>query len=410
MPDKDQYDNKILQKLKVALVHDYLVEYGGAETVLECFASIFPDAPIYTLVYDPKLIKKITPGRIVRTSFLQKIPFARSSHRFFPLLMPMAAESFDLSYYDLVLSDSASYAKGVVTAPDTLHICYCHTPTRYVWDDCQKFVREFSYPGLLRRLVPLGLNYVRLWDRIASSRVDAYIANSRLVAERIRKYYQRKSIVINPPVFVNELLSPEDQKKKGIFKDHYPEPSQKEGYYLMLGRLMSYKKFDLGIKAFNKLKLPLKIIGGGPELNRLRKIAGPNVEIVGPLPPRDPRKAIYFAKSKAFVFPQEEDFGIVALEAMISGKPVIAYRAGGALEAVTEDLTGIFFNHQTVNSLVKAVEKFEEKSKKGVFDPIKIHNFALSFRKEAFEEKIRKFIIDQLVARTAVNNRVDISS
>jgi len=387
---------KELRKLKVALVHDYLVEYGGAETVLECFASIFPDAPIYTLVYDPKLIKKIVPGRIVRSSFLQKIPLARTSHRFFPLVMPMAAESFDLSYYDLVLSDSASYAKGVITAPNSLHVCYCHTPTRYVWDDCQKFVREFSYPGLLRRLVPLGLNYVRLWDRIASNRVDVYIANSKLVAERIKKYYQRKSVVINPPVFVEELLSPQDQKEKGIFRLNYPEPTQKKGYYLMLGRLMSYKKFDLGIKAFNRLKLPLKIIGGGPELNKLRKIAGPNVEIVGPLPPRDPKKALYFANSKAFIFPQEEDFGIVALEAMISGKPVIAYRAGGALEAVTEDVTGVFFNKQSVDSLVEAVERFEEKSKQGVFDPFKIHEFALSFRKEAFEEKIRSFILEKL--------------
>lgn len=395
----DNLNKKKLAKLKVALVHDYLVEYGGAETVLECFASIFPDAPIYTLVYDPSLVKKIAPGRIIRSTFLQKIPFASSSHRFFPLLMPMATESLDLSYYDLVLSDSASYAKGVITAPDSLHICYCHTPTRYVWDDCQKFVREFSYPGLLRRLVPLGLNYVRIWDRIASNRVDAYIANSRLVAERIKKYYQRKSVVINPPVLVKELLSPYDQQKRGIFKAEYLKPSQKEGYYLMLGRLMSYKKFDLGIKAFNRLKLPLKIIGGGPELNKLKKIAGPNVEIVGPLPPRDPRKAMYFAKSKAFIFPQEEDFGIVALEAMISGKPVIAYRAGGALEAIEENVTGIFFNNQTEASLVKAVQEFELKSKQGVFNPFKIYEFALNFRKESFEEKIKDFIIKELDKR-----------
>jgi len=403
---KDQYDNKTLTGLKVALIHDYLVEYGGAEAVLECFASIFPDAPIYTLVYDPKLARKILPGRTIRPSFLQKIPFARSSHRFFPLLMPMAAESFDLSYYDLVLSDSASYAKGIITAPHSLHICYCHTPTRYVWDDCQKFVREFSYPRLLRQLVPLGLNYVRLWDHLASSRVDVYVANSQLVAERIRKYYQRPSIVVNPPVFTDELLSPREQKERGIFRSHYSKTSQKEGYYLMLGRLMSYKKFDLGIKAFNRLKLPLKIIGGGPEIKKLRSLAGKNVEIVGPLPPRDPRKALYFAHSKAFIFPQEEDFGIVALEAMISGKPVIAYRAGGALEAVTENVTGVFFNKQSVGSLMKAVNEFEEKSRNMVFDPFKIHEFALSFRKEAFEEKIKQFIVEQL-ARRENRNRID---
>jgi len=391
-----------LKKLKVALIHDYLVEYGGAERVMECFASIFPEAPIYTLVYDPKLIKTVVPDKIVRSTFLQKIPFARSFHRFFPLFMPMAAESFDLSYYDLVLSDSASYAKGVITPPGTFHICYCHTPTRYVWDDCQKYVREFSYPGILRRLVPIGLNYIRLWDRIAANRVDAYIANSHLVKERIKKYYQRNSVVINPPVFTNELLSPKEQKQKGIYSRYYPLASQKKGYYLMLGRLMSYKKFDLGIKAFNYLKLPLKIVGGGPELKKLEKLAGPTVEIVGPLPPRDSRFPYYFANAKALVFPQEEDFGIVALEAMVSGKPVIAYRAGGALEAVTENVTGIFFNQQTVKSLVKAVEKFEQKTKKRVFDPEKINQFALNFRKVAFEKKIKDFIFEKLVSRSTI--------
>jgi len=390
---------KELKKLRVALVHDYLVEYGGAERVLECFAAIFPEAPIYTLVYNPKLAQKILPGRIIKSSFLQKIPLARSSHRFFPLLMPIATESFDLSYYDLVLSDSASYAKGIITGPQTLHICYCHTPTRYVWDDCQKFVREFSYPGFLRRIVPLGLNYVRLWDRLASSRVDAYIANSKLVAERIKKYYRRQSTVINPPVFVKELLSPEEQKKKKFFRFSYPTSSQREGYYLMFGRLMSYKKFDLGIKAFNRMGLPLKIIGGGPEIKKLKRLAGPNVKIIGSLPPRDPSIAEYFARSKALIFPQEEDFGIVALEAMISGKPVIAYRAGGALEAVKENVTGIFFGEQTVDSLIEAIKAFEQKSKQGVFDPYKINKFALSFRKEAFEEKIQDFILGELKKR-----------
>lgn len=403
---KTTNEDKILSRLKVALVHDYLVEYGGAERVMECFANIFPDAPIYTLVYDPKLVKKIVPHRIIRSSFLQKIPFARTSHRFFPMLMPMATESFDLSYYDLVLSDSASYAKGVITSPKTLHICFCHTPTRYVWDDCQKYIREFSYPGLLRRLVPLGLNYVRLWDRLAASRVDAYIANSQLVAERIRKYYQRSSTVINSPVFVDELLSPDQQKRLGIFKRQYQKSFQKEGYYLMLGRIMSYKKFDLGIKVFNRLKLPLKIIGDGPEFKKLKQLAGPNVEMVGALPPRDPRVARYFAQSKALIFPQEEDFGIVPLEAMISGKPVIAFRAGGALETVQENETGVFFDRQNVSSLVKAVQEFEKKSRQNIFDPFKIHEYALKFRREAFENRIREYILSQLKKRNIRSSRL----
>jgi len=397
--EKNSKKDKTLSRLKVALVHDYLVEYGGAEKVMECFASIFPDAPIYTLVYDPKLVKKIVPDRIVRSSFLQKIPFARTSHRFFPMLMPMATESFDLSYYDLVLSDSASYAKGVITSPKALHICFCHTPTRYVWDDCQKYILEFSYPGLLRRLVPLGLNYVRLWDRLASSRVDCYIANSRLVAERIRKYYQRPSTVINSPVFVDELISPRQQKDRGIFKRRYAKSSQREGYYLMLGRLMSYKKFDLGIKAFNRLKLPLKIIGEGPEFKKLKQLAGPSVKLVGALPPRDPRVAQYLAQSKALIFPQEEDFGIVPLEAMVSGKPVIAFRAGGALETVQENVTGVFFDRQNVDSLVRAVKDFELKSSQNFFDPFKIHEYALKFRKEAFEGRVKEYILQKLRQR-----------
>jgi len=397
MQKVDQKDKfEVLASLKVALVHDYLVEYGGAERVLECFASIFPDAPIYTLIYDKKLANKILPKREIRASFLQNVPLVRSFHRFFPILMPMAVEGLDLSYYDLILSDSASFGKGVITAPKTLHICYCHTPTRYVWDDCHKYVKEFSYPKILQKLIPFGLNYVRLWDRLASSRVDSYIANSKLVSERIKKYYQRSSVVINPPVFVKELLSPKEQIARGIFQKNYQKPTQKDGYYLMLGRLMSYKKFDLGIKAFNRLKLPLKIIGGGPEINKLRKIAGKNVEIVGSLPPRDPRVAHYIARSKALVFPQEEDFGIVALEAMISGKPVIAYKAGGALETVKENVTGLFFEKQTVPSLMSAIKDFEEKSRKNIFDPFQIHEFALSFRKEAFEEKVKSFIVKKM--------------
>jgi len=320
------------------------------------------------------------PGHTMRSSFLQHIPFTRSGHRFFPLLMPMAVESFDFSYYDLVISDSASFAKGVITSSDTLHICYCHTPTRYVWDDCHKYVRESSsYLGFMRRFIPIGLNYVRLWDRMAADRVDLYLANSKLVSERIKKYYQRDSEVINPPVFTHEFISP--QKKST------------SNYYLMIGRLMPYKKFDLGIKAFNRLGLPLKIIGGGPDINKLRKIAKSNIEIIGPLPPRDKRVAKYLAGSKAFIFPQEEDFGIVQLEAMISGKPVIAYKAGGALETVIEDVTGVFFKKQTVNSLVRAVKRFEKKYSEGKFDPMEIYNHANSFRREIFEEKIKKYII-----------------
>jgi len=321
--------------MRVALVHDYLNQYGGGERVLEALCEIWPEAPIFTLVYSPDHTGFAFESRKIFTSFLQKIPLVRGHHRSFLMLMPLAIEQFDLSKYDLVVSDAHSFAKGIITRPKTLHICYCHTPTRYVWDDSHKYIEEFNYPGIVKKFIPFFLNYLRLWDEAASLRPDTYIANSKFIQSRIKKYYQQSSEVIYPPVKTSHF--------------YIGRPGD---YFLIVSRLLPYKKVDLAVKVFNELGWPLKIIGEGPEKKQLQSIAKSNIEFVG-LVDEDELKD-YYAHCRAFIFPQEEDFGITAVEAMASGRPVIAYRAGGVLEIVEENKTGIFFEEQTAQSIKAA--------------------------------------------------------
>lgn len=363
--------------MRIALVHDYLNQYGGAERVLEAFTEIYPSAPIFTLIHDPKKIRDAFSGKKIYTSFLQKIPWAKSHHRSFPLLMPIAIEKFDLSNYDVVLSDSASFAKGVITKPETLHICYCHTPPRYAWDDSHKYIKEFAMPKLAKIFIPFFMNYIRLWDREASYRVDKFICNSNFVGQRIKKYYKRQAKVIYPPV---------DTKK-------FTLGDKISNYFLMVGRLLSYKRFDIGIKAFNKLELPLKIIGDGPERKKLEKLANKNIEFFGELDGEDLEK--YYQRCQALIFPQEEDFGIVPLEAMACGRPVIAYRAGGVLESTKEGETGIFFDEQTPEYLIRAINNFTPTK----FNPKKIRDHVLKFDKELFKKKIKDFIKESYESR-----------
>ena len=361
--------------MRIALVHDYLVQYGGAERVLECFTELFPDAPIYTLVYDEKLMHGVFCDRKIRTSFLQKLPFVKNRHRIFPQLMPAAIEQFDFSAYDIVLSDSSSYAKGIITGPETLHICYMHTPMRYAWDDCQKYTSDFYFPFFVKKIIPFFMNYIRVWDKISAERVDRIIANSNFVARRIKKYYRKDSLVIHPPVNVDKFHI--NNKEIG-------------SYFLMVGRVIAYKRFDIAIQAFNELGLPLKIIGRGPEVKRLKKIAKPNIEFLGRVSEEDLPK--YYANCRAFIFPQEEDFGIVAIEAMASGRPLIAYRGGDIPEHMEDGRAGVFFKNQTAKDIIGAVKKFNNTE----YDPEYIRKSVLKFDKAFFKEKIKNYIEDEL--------------
>jgi glycosyltransferase involved in cell wall biosynthesis len=356
--------------MKIALVHDYLVQRGGAEKVLEVFAELFPYAPIYTLVYDKEAMQGLFANRDIHTSFLQRFAWVRKHHRLFPPLMPLAIEQFDFSAYDIVLSDSASYAKGIITRPKTLHLCYMHTPMRYAWDDCQKYTQDFGFPQFITKFVPFFMNPIRLWDKLSADRVDDFLANSNFVAKRIRKYYRKEVTVIHPPVNVHRF---------------FVSPTQ-EPYFLMVGRLIAYKRHDIAIAAFNELGLPLKIIGRGPELARLQKMAKSNIEFLGRV--SDEELPGYYAKCQAFIFPQEEDFGIVAIEALASGRPLIAFQGGDIVEHLKDESMGVLFEKQTKESLIEAVNQFRLHAYNGEH----IKGSVQKFDKERFKATVKEYI------------------
>ncbi len=356
--------------MKVALVHDYLIQDGGAERVLEVFQRIWPEAPTHVLLYDPKRVGPAFNGKDIRTSFLQDVPFALKKYKWFMPLMPAATEHYDLNDFDVVLSSTSAFAKGVITRPDTLHLCYCHTPTRYLWSDTHSYVSELGLPRPVKALVPYVLSGIRVWDRQAAERVDRFIANSETVRERIRKYYQRDSEVIHPPVETSR----------------FSVAPRTENYYVAGGRLVAYKRFDIVVKAFNKLGIPLKIFGEGPELEKLREEAHKNIEFVGKV--GEAEKAELYRKAIAYLHPQEEDFGITAVEAMAAGRPVIAYRKGGALETVIEDKTGVFIDEQSWEELANEIIRFEPER----FDPLTIRAHAEQYDTERFMEKVRGLV------------------
>jgi len=353
--------------MKVALVHDFLTQYGGAEKVLEVLHEIWPDAPVYTLFYDQKALGNKFKGWDIRVSPIQNLPFGVSHYRWYLGLMPVAIERFDLRNYDLVVSSSSAYAKGVLTHGQTKHLCYCYSPTRYLWSDAYDYLNGLSgAERVFKKLLPPLLTYLRNWDYLAAQRPDKLIAISQFIEERIRHYYRREpSAIIYPPT----------ETEKFYLSD------QLENYYLLISRLRPYKKIDLAIRAFNQLKIPLKIIGTGYDKS-LRQLAGPSIEFLGSV--SDEAKAKYLSHCQALIFPQEEDFGLVAVEAMASGRPVIAYRSGGALEIVEENKTGVFFNEQTWESLAEAVIKFDVKK----FNPVFIKERAERFSKAHFKKEL----------------------
>jgi glycosyltransferase involved in cell wall biosynthesis len=358
--------------MRVALVHDWLTNFAGAERVLVSLHELFPQAPIYTSVYCPEEFPQLA-GADVRTSFLQKMPFARSRHQVFPLLRTVAFERFDLSDYDVVISSSHAEGKGVITPPQTLHICYCYTPIRYYWSGYHHYLRNPRYGILnpfIKLVMPYLANYLRIWDRCAADRVDLFVAISHHVAQRIKKYYRRDAQIIYPPVNTSWLKI----------------STSIDDYFLLVGRLIPYKRADIVVKAFNKLGLPLKIVGTGSELQSLKDIAGPNIEFLGRVSDRDLGEM--YSRCLALIFPQEEDFGIVPLEAMAAGRPVIAYRGGGALETVVDGETGVFFERQEDQSLIDVVRNFDPDR----FDSRKLRKHAENFDVSVFKHRINSFV------------------
>jgi len=356
--------------MKLALVHDYLIQDGGAERVLQVFHEIWPQAPVFALLHDKEKFGAQLRGLDVRTSFLQKIPFSLKRYKWLMPLMPVATERYDLSEFDVVITSTSAFAKGIITRPDTLHICYCHTPTRYLWSDTHSYIKELGLPGPVRAIMPLMLTNIRIWDRLAADRVDRFVANSAAVRHRISKYYQRDSEVIHPPV---------ETGRYGI--------SEKiDDYYIAGGRMVAYKRFDVVVRAFNKLGIPLKIFGEGPELQSLRNEAKKNIEFVGRISERD--KAELYSRAIAYLHPQEEDFGITAVEAMSAGRPVIAYAKGGALETVVDGVTGTFIEEQSWEELANCIIRFAPEN----YDPMRIRAHARQFDVEEFKRKMSAFV------------------
>ena len=356
--------------MRVALVHDHLNQLGGAESVLKAFTDVFPNAPIFTLIYDEKSTNSLFKGKEIHESFLAHLPFARKLFRWYLPLMIAATESYDLSGYDVVISDSSGFAKGVITSPGTLHIDYCHTPTRYLWSDHNVIIDRLERIGLVRRIVQGYKSYLRVWDRMASDRVDSFIANSKFVSQRIQKYYRRGSIVIYPPIATSEFQVSERQ----------------EDYFLLISRLRPYKRVDIAVQAFNKLRIPLKIIGTGEEGEKLQQMAKSNIEFLGWVD--DTTKRRLLEECRGLIHPQEEDFGITPLEAMATGKPVIAYRAGGAVETVVQNVTGVLFEDQSWESLADAIIRLRGKT----FDPHVIRKHAEQYDVAQFRDRIRGFV------------------
>lgn len=365
-----------MAKPKIAIVHDWMVSPGGAEKVVYSLHKMYPDAPIYVAAYDPAKFPEFADAD-VRPTWLNKIKLAKTKHQLFTIPRAWAFKGLDLSEYDVVISSSSAESKYVKTGPNTLHICYCHTPIRYYWSDYDWYRQHPPFGALnflAKGLLPLMIGSLRRMDYKAAQKVNEYIANSTTVQARIKKYYNRDSTVIYPPVNTTRFTAPHEDK----------------GYYLVVGRQVAYKRLDLLVDAFNELNLPLKVAGAGEEIETQRSRANENITFLGRV--SDAELAELYAGAKGFMFPPEEDFGIVPVEAMSAGCPVIAYGKGGALDYVVENKTGIFFAPQTAEAIVKAVEAFEDMQ----FDDTVLRAKAKEFDEAVFMKKIAAFVDSHL--------------
>jgi glycosyltransferase involved in cell wall biosynthesis len=367
--------------MKVALVHDYLNQMGGAERVLLALHDLYPDAPVYTSFYDPQRVDPSFRWIEIRTSWMQRLPLVSRHHQPFLPLYPLAFERLDLGEYDLVLSSSSAFAKGINVRADALHICYCHTPMRWAWNS-QDYLNSERMGPLAHLLLPSLIRRLRQWDWATAQRVDSFIANSPAVAQRIRDCYQREAAIIPPPVDTSRYYLSEVQ----------------EPFFLIVSRLVPYKRLDIAIQACNRLQLPLKIIGTGRDQPRLERLAGPTVELLGWLPDEQVRLAL--SRCQALISTGEEDFGLAMLEAQASGRPVIAYGAGGALSSIIEGSTGSFFYQQTPEALMDVLRCFQADQ----FDPQVIRRHAEAFDTARFRQRITQHISDQLAQNDVLHS------
>ncbi len=359
--------------MRVAIVHDWLTQAGGAEKVLEKIFQIYPEADLFTIVdfLDKANLSFLKPINIT-TSFIQKLPFAKNKYRYYLPLMPIAVEQFDLSGYDLIISSSYCVAKGVLTGPDQIHVCYCHSPVRYAWDLQHQYLRETGFDkGLFSPIIRLMLHRLRIWDVRSANGVDAFIANSNFVKRRIKKVYNREAVTIYPPVNVEDFE----------LREH------KEDFYLTCSRLVPYKRIDLIVRAFKDLpEKRLLVIGDGPEMAKIQSLAGKNVELMGHQPFEVLKQKMMAAK--AFIFAAEEDFGIVPVEAQACGTPIIAFGKGGSLESVLGDKTGVFFKEQNAKSLIDAIKRMDSMK----FEAKDIRRQAETFSEERFRSELKEFV------------------
>ena len=362
--------------MELAIVHDWIIDIGGAENCLREIYSLFSSANIYTLIFKKESLEKLSiPYNRVKQSFLSKFPMVYTKYRNYLMFFPLAIEQFDLLKYNIIISSSHAVAKGVLTNSNQLHICYCYTPIRYAWDLYHQYLKSLSFPK--RIIAKLILHYIRIWDFTTINRVDYFIANSKYVAKRIKKIYGREATVIYPPVDV----------------DKFEAYTKKEDFYLTVSRMVPYKKIDLIVETFSKMRdKKLVVIGDGPDFEKIKKKAGRNVELLGYQPFEILKE--YMKRAKAFIFAAEEDFGIVLVEAQACGTPVIAYGKGGAVEIVIEGKTGLFFKEQNVESLIEAIKVFEKQEDK--FDPTEIRQNAQRFSKNRFRREFKAFVDEKI--------------
>jgi glycosyltransferase involved in cell wall biosynthesis len=365
--------------MRLAIVHDYLNQYGGAERVLDALHDLYPCAPIYTSMYSPARMPASYRALDIRTSFMQRLPGVTTHHQAYLPCYPIAFESFDFSEYDVVLSNSSAWCKGVVTPPETVHICYCLTPMRWAWR-YREYVERERIGRLFRLGLPAAITALRVWDVTSSQRVDRFLAISRAVAARVKKYYGREATVIYPPV------------DTGRFATDAPRGD----FYLVVSRLIPYKRVDLAVETFTRLGLPLKIVGAGRDRAALAARAGPNVEFLGRV--SDAEVVELVRGCRAFLFPGEEDFGIAPVEAQAAGRPVVAFGAGGALDTVIDGETGVLFGDQTVDALTSAVRRLETLS----LDPPTITAHARRFDSAVFRREMADLVADAAGARRPV--------